>query len=170
MGDIFGTGKLEMGFTLNITSSVQTIKPTESPLHKAKQRVEVTTRTPVPPSTQQSNHAVHVKPEPFYDQELVDFRGLARCHASLLERACLPHPDLAACPNRSAWWREFAYRPLGEMLFFLTSMRRREMTHKGMENLQILWEEAQGLGFDLSWLAPVMKSVKGISSVLETIS
>ncbi|KAB2603037.1 hypothetical protein D8674_004042 [Pyrus ussuriensis x Pyrus communis] len=129
------------------------IKPTESLLHKAKQRVEATTRTLVPPSAQQSNHAVHVKPEPFDDHELVDFRGLAmvlRCHASLLERACLPYPDLAACLNRSTQWREFAYRTLGDMLFFFTSMRRKEMTHKGMENLQILWEEAQGLGFDLS--------------------
>ncbi|KAM1420782.1 hypothetical protein ACFX2I_003111 [Malus domestica] len=59
---------------------------------------------------------------------------------------------------------------MGKMLFFLTSIRRREMTHKGMEKLQILWVEAQGLGFDLSWLTPVMKSVQGTSSVLETVS
>lgn len=127
------------------------------------------------PSANQPKHMPHVEPEPS-DDDLVDFRGLAilpRCYGSLLERACISHPDLAICPKRSLRWREFAYETLGELLFFLTSTRRREMIHKAREHLQTLWEEAQGLGFDLSWLTPIVNSCLALdssSSDVENIS
>lgn len=117
-------------------------------------------------SAKQPKHMVHGIPEPS-DDDLVDFRGLAilpRCYSSLLERACIGHPDLALCTKRSLRWREFAYETLGELLFFLTSTRRKEMVNKAYEHLQILWEEAQGLGFDLSWLTPIVNSCLALDS------
>nr|XP_011457764.1 PREDICTED: uncharacterized protein LOC105349558 [Fragaria vesca subsp. vesca] len=117
-------------------------------------------------SAKQPKHMVHGIPEPS-DDDLVDFRGLAilrRCYGSLLERACIGHPDLALCTKRSLRWREFAYETLGELLFFLTSTRRKEMVNKACEHLQILWEEAQGLGFDLSWLTPIVNSCLALDS------
>lgn len=126
--------------------------------------------TSVAPPTEQPN-LIDIKSE-LSDNDLVDFQGLAmvpRRHASLLERACVRHPHLAMYSKRSLRWREFSYKTLGELLFFLTSTKRKEMTHKAWAHLQTLWEDTKGLGFDLSWLAPVMESDLSSSSETENI-
>ncbi|KAK9942318.1 hypothetical protein M0R45_007990 [Rubus argutus] len=125
----------------------------------------------VPPSVERPNHKFHIKLEPF-NADLIDFRGLAmlpKRYVSLLEKACICHPDLAICSKKSLRWREFAYKTLGELLFFLTSTKRREMTRKAYEQLEVLWEDAKCLGFDLSWLAPIMESALDSSSIVESI-
>ena len=95
------------------------------------------------------------------DVDLVDFRGLTmlpKCRAALLEKVCANHPDLAICSSsRTTRWCQFAYGTLGELLFFLHSTRMREMTEDACKRLEGLWEEAQVLGFDSSWLAPSVK-------------
>ncbi|PON76905.1 hypothetical protein PanWU01x14_032250 [Parasponia andersonii] len=110
------------------------------------------------------------------DEDLVKFRDLAmipRCHASLLERACFDHPDLAICSDRTFRWRQFAYETLEDLLYFLSSTRRGEMTEEACKHLNRLWKDAQGLGFDLSWLTCSVMS--GLNSaycleLMETLS
>ncbi|KAL6218665.1 hypothetical protein ACLB2K_011875 [Fragaria x ananassa] len=125
----------------------------------------------VPLPVEQVKHNVSLISEPS-DADLVDFRGLAvlpRPYVSLLEKACICHPNLAICSKKSLRWREFAYKILGELLFFLTSTRRIEMTHKAYKQLEELWEDAKCLGFDLSWLAPIIDSELDSCSNLERI-
>ncbi|KAH7517890.1 hypothetical protein FEM48_Zijuj09G0112100 [Ziziphus jujuba var. spinosa] len=115
-------------------------------------------QTQKPPSQEQLQ--VPIKEE--LDNELVDFRGLStvsKCFVSVLERACILHPELAVCPGRTSRWRRFAYGTLGELLFLLTSTRQKELTLKSCDYIQNLWEEAKVLGFDLSWLAPSIDNV-----------
>ncbi|PON43651.1 hypothetical protein TorRG33x02_333320 [Trema orientale] len=110
------------------------------------------------------------------EEDLVKFWDLAmipRCHASLLERACFDHPDLAICSDRTSRWRQFAYETLGDLLYFLSSTRRGEMTEEACKHLNRLWKDAQGLGFDLSWLTCSVMS--GLNSgycleLMETVS
>lgn len=88
------------------------------------------------------------------EDDLVHFRGLAmlpRCHTALLEK-------VAVCSgSRTPRWCKSACEMLGELLFFLHSTRMREMTEDACKRLKVPWEEAQSLGFDLSWLAPGVK-------------
>lgn len=88
------------------------------------------------------------------EDDLVDFRGLAmlpRCHTALLEK-------VAVCSgSRTPRWCKSACEMLAELLFFLHSTRMREMTEDACKRLKVPWEEAQSLGFDLSWLAPGVK-------------
>lgn len=123
------------------------------------------------PSVERPNPKVHIKLEPS-KADLIDFRGLAmlpRRYVSLLEKACICHPDLAICSKKSLRWREFAYKTLGELLFFLTSTKRIEMTRKAYEQLEVLWEDAKCLGFDLSWLAPIVQSALASNSIVESV-
>ncbi|KAF3435633.1 hypothetical protein FNV43_RR22724 [Rhamnella rubrinervis] len=106
------------------------------------------------------------EPEPYKDDsDLVNFRGLAmvsKCYASLLEKACILHPELAIWPEGSTPnWLDFAYGKLGEFLFLLTSTRQQKeaTTFEACDQLWKLWEEAKELGFELSWLAPSLESV-----------
>ncbi|XP_024021312.1 uncharacterized protein LOC112091554 [Morus notabilis] len=137
--------------------------------HENSVQVECTKSAPQKDLSSTQPH-VQVKSETSND-DLVDFRGLAmlpRCHAALLEEACLDHPDLAICSgSRTSRWRHFAYETLGELLFFLHSTRRREMTEEMCKRLKGLWKEAQLLGFDLSWLSTTVTFGLSASSHLE---
>lgn len=111
---------------------------------------------------------VRPEPEPSQDvdDDLVNFLGLAmvpKCYASLLEKACILHPELVICPEGSTPnWLDFAYGKLGALLFLLTSTRsqQREATFETCDQLRRLWEETKNLGFELSWLAPSLDSVR----------
>ena len=107
---------------------------------------------------------VELKSTPKVDMTMVDFRGMAKVQ----QRVCDLHPDLAICSKRYEKWREFAYGTLGELLFFLTSTRRKDMTQEKCERLQVIWEAAVDLGFDLTWLYPIIES--SLDSGMERIN
>lgn len=120
----------------------------------------------VPQSQTQFQVPIKQEPEPYKDDsDLVNFRGLAivpKCYASLLEKACILHPELAICPEGvTPNWLDFAYGKLGEFLFSLTSTRQQKeaTTFEDCDQLRKLWGETKELGFELSWLAPSLDSV-----------
>ncbi|CAJ2662411.1 unnamed protein product [Trifolium pratense] len=91
-------------------------------------------------------------------------------YVPLLEKVCNIHPCLIECqrkrtPNYATW----AFTALGRVLHFLEITKVEEMNKEACEWLQVLWDEVQVFGFDLSWLAPqvefAFKYVEKISKV-----
>jgi len=78
----------------------------------------------------------------------------------LLEEACLEHPSLVASQeNRSCRFSEWAFTALGGVLHFLKTKKVKDMDDEAYNHLQILWDELQTFGFDLSWLEFYVESV-----------
>lgn len=117
---------------------------------------------------------------------LVDFRGLGKVDKKfvpLLEEACSWHPSLLGKVDNKfvplieeacSWHRsrvenqrkrkhtlrftEWAFTALGRVLHFLNTKRVKDMNEEACNHLQILWEELETVGFDLSWLKPYFES------------
>lgn len=123
---------------------------------------------------------------------LVDFKGLGKVDQKfvpLLEEACSWHPSLLGKVDNNfvplqeeacSWhativdnqrkrkhtrrFREWALTALGRVLHFLNTKRVKDMNEEACNHLQILWEELETVGFDLSWLKPYFESAIGKKS------
>ncbi|WJX23447.1 MATH domain and coiled-coil domain-containing protein [Trifolium repens] len=56
--------------------------------------------------------------------------------------------------KRTPKYATWAFTALGRVLHFLEITKVEEMNEEACEWLQVLWDEVQVFGFDLSWLAP----------------
>jgi len=71
----------------------------------------------------------------------------------LLEEVCLQHPSLVGSQEkRSCRFSEWAFTALGRVLHLLKTKKVKDMDEEAYKHLQILWDELQTFGFDLSWL------------------
>jgi hypothetical protein len=76
-------------------------------------------------------------------------------YVPLLEKVCNIHPCLIECQRkRTPKYATWAFTALGRVLHFLEITKVEEMNEDACEWLQVLWDEVQVFGFDLSWLAP----------------
>lgn len=90
--------------------------------------------------------------------EQVDYKGMGlvdKMYVPWLEKICQIHPSLIECQrNRTPKYAGWAFTALGRVLHFLETTKVEEMNEEACECLQLLWDEVQVFGFDLSWLAP----------------
>ncbi|MED6147993.1 hypothetical protein PIB30_049032 [Stylosanthes scabra] len=98
--------------------------------------------------------------------KLVDFYGLCRVDKSflpLLKEACGKNPNLIECQRKhSEMLRQSAFDSLGRLLFLLHNVRIRDWIYHKQE-LEMFWEQAKLMKFDLEWLSPTMQQI--LSSV-----
>jgi len=86
--------------------------------------------------------------------------NLDNVYVPLLEKVCKIHPCLIECQRkRTPKFVEWAFTALGRVLYFLEITKVEEMNEEEFEWLQLLWDEVQVFGFDLSWLAPQVEFV-----------
>jgi len=86
--------------------------------------------------------------------------NLDNVYVPLLEKVFNIHPSLIECQRkRSQKYVEWAFTALGRVLYFLEITKVEEMNEEEFEWLQLLWDEVQVFGFDLSWLAPQVEFV-----------
>jgi len=91
---------------------------------------------------------------------LVDFRGICKVdkkYVPLLEEVCSWHPSIVDNQRkrtRTRRFTEWAFTALGRVLYFLNTGEVKDMNEDACNHLQILWEELETVGFDLSWLKP----------------
>ncbi|MED6196909.1 hypothetical protein PIB30_051826 [Stylosanthes scabra] len=94
--------------------------------------------------------------------KLVDFYGLCRVDRSflhLLKEACHKNPNLIECQRKhSEMLRQSAFDSLGRLLFLLHNVRIRDWIYHKQE-LEMFWEQAKLMKFDLEWLSPTMQRV-----------
>ncbi|MED6196921.1 hypothetical protein PIB30_051837 [Stylosanthes scabra] len=94
--------------------------------------------------------------------KLVDFYGLCRVDRSflpLLKEACHKNPNLIECQRKhSELLRQSAFDCLGRLLFLLHNVRIRDWIYHKNE-LEMFWEQAKLMKFDLEWLSPTMQRV-----------
>ncbi|KAK7329521.1 hypothetical protein VNO77_23691 [Canavalia gladiata] len=100
--------------------------------------------------------------------EQVEYKGVGlidMVYVPWLEEVCNIHPSLIECQRkRTSEYGGWAFTALGRVLHFLKTTKVAEMNEEACECLQLLWDEAQVFGFDLSWLAPQVEfalSMKG---------
>jgi len=56
--------------------------------------------------------------------------------------------------RRTRRFTEWGFTALGRVLHFLNTKKVKDMNEEACNHLQILWEELETVGFDLSWLTP----------------
>ncbi|KAJ7978014.1 Ubiquitin carboxyl-terminal hydrolase family protein [Quillaja saponaria] len=103
--------------------------------------------------------------------KMVDFQG-GQCQVDesflpLLEQACDKMPHLLECQKRySARFSCCAFSCLGQVLFLLRNMKIKDMVnHK--DELELFWEEAKAMKFDLEWLSPAVERALSTTLVEE---
>ncbi|XP_014511356.1 MATH domain and coiled-coil domain-containing protein At3g58270-like [Vigna radiata var. radiata] len=105
--------------------------------------------------------------------EVVDFRSIGKVEKDfipLLEDVCSRYPSLLnSKKRRSQKFIEWALTALGRVLYFLNTKKVRDMDDDACNHLQILWEELETVGFDLSWLKPHVQSALGMKSRIERV-
>ncbi|RYR45516.1 hypothetical protein Ahy_A07g031350 [Arachis hypogaea] len=94
--------------------------------------------------------------------KMVDFYGLCQVDKSflpLLKEACTKNPNLIESQRKhSEMLRQSAFDSLGRLLFLLHNVRIRDwINHK--QELQMYWEQAKLMKFDLEWSSPAMERV-----------
>ncbi|KAJ1390690.1 TRAF-like [Sesbania bispinosa] len=103
--------------------------------------------------------------------DLIDLKNLEPEEAifiPLWEEVCSWHPSLVENQKRrSPRFILWAFTALGRILHFLKTKKIRDMGEDNCMHLQILWEELQPFGFDLTWLEPHVESALGAKGYLE---
>ncbi|OIW11412.1 hypothetical protein TanjilG_05183 [Lupinus angustifolius] len=86
----------------------------------------------------------------------------------LLEEVCLRHPSLIENLMRKGHeYILWSLTTLGDILYFLKTMKVKNMNEEACKHLKCLWEEAQMFGFNLTWLEPHVQSALNIKAYLE---
>lgn len=89
----------------------------------------------------------------------------------LLEKVCHIHPFLIECQmKKTQKYASWAFTSLGRVLHFLEITKVEEMNEEACEWLQMLWNEVQVFGFDLSWLAPQVEFALKLKGYLEKMN
>ncbi|WJX91833.1 hypothetical protein P8452_73555 [Trifolium repens] len=150
------------GYTVNdtliIKARITSVKERFYKRLKVEQEVSEAESSPAQPISVMENSTA-----PSCDN-LVDFKGLGRVEKEfvpLLEEVCSQHPSLVDNQkkrNRTPRFTEWAFTALGRVLHFLNTKMVKDMNEDGCHQLQILWEELETVGFDLSWLEPYFQS------------
>jgi hypothetical protein len=144
--------------TLIIKARITSVKERFYKRLKVEQEVSEAESSPAQPISVMENSTA-----PSCDN-LVDFKGLGRVEKEfvpLLEEVCSQHPSLVGNQkkrNRTPRFTEWAFTALGRVLHFLNTKMVKDMNEDGCHQLQILWEELETVGFDLSWLEPYFQS------------
>lgn len=106
--------------------------------------------------------------------DLIDFKSLEPEEASFIplwEEVCSWYPSLIENQRRrSPRFILWAFIALGRVLHFLKTKTIRDMGNDDcLMHLQILWEELQPFGFDLTWLEPHVQSALGAKAYFERV-
>lgn len=105
--------------------------------------------------------------------ELIDFKSLVPEEAAFIplwEEVCSWHLSLVENQRRrSPRFILWAFIALGRVLHFLKTKKIRDMGEDDSMHLQVLWEELQSFGFDLTWLEPHVQSALGAKAYLERV-
>ncbi|OIV89698.1 hypothetical protein TanjilG_05181 [Lupinus angustifolius] len=103
--------------------------------------------------------------------EVIDINSLgpeATTFYPLLEEVCLRHPSLIQSQMRKGHkYVIWSFLALGDVLYFLKTMKVRNMNDEACKHLECIWEEAQLFGFNLTWLEPHVQSALNIKTYLE---
>ncbi|KAJ1407718.1 hypothetical protein SESBI_24194 [Sesbania bispinosa] len=133
---------------------------------------------PIPDSPVADSAGVGIKANMLADFEVhgeqVNFKGrglVDMVYVPSLERVFHIHPSLIECQrNRTPKYASWAYTSLGRVLHFLENTKVEEMKEEACEWLQLLWDEVQVFGFDLSWLAPHVEFALNMRGYMEKMS
>ncbi|TKY61872.1 Ubiquitin carboxyl-terminal hydrolase 13 [Spatholobus suberectus] len=103
--------------------------------------------------------------------DLIDFKSLETeeaCFIPLWEEVCSWYPSLIENQRRSSSFLLWAFIALGRVLHFLKTKTIRDMGKDDcVMHLQVLWEELQPFGFDLTWLEPHVQSALSAKAYFE---
>ncbi|XP_028777677.1 MATH domain and coiled-coil domain-containing protein At3g58270-like [Neltuma alba] len=104
--------------------------------------------------------------------EIIDLRSLEAedlAFVPLLEEVCSWKPSLIESQRRrTSRFIRWAFIALGRVLYFLKTMKVRNMGDEGTcRKLQGMWEELQMFGFELTWLEVPVQSALGMKAYLE---
>ncbi|KAE9585325.1 hypothetical protein Lal_00018253 [Lupinus albus] len=103
--------------------------------------------------------------------EVLDINSLGPEEAAffpLLEEVCLKHPSLIeSLMRKSPKYILWSFIALGQVLYFLKTMKVKNMKEEACKHLQCLWEEVQLFGFNLSWLEPYIEAALNVKAYLE---
>ena len=109
----------------------------------------------------------------FEVHEQVYFKGIGLVdivYVPWLEEVCNIHPSLVECQrNKTSKYAGWAFTALGGVLHFLETTKVIEMNEEACECLQMLWDEVQVFGFDLSWLAPQVEFALKMKEYVEKV-
>ncbi|KAJ1380615.1 hypothetical protein SESBI_45894 [Sesbania bispinosa] len=131
---------------------------------------------PIPDSPVADSAGVGIKANILADFEVQGeqanmFSLVDMVYVPLLEKVCHIHPSLIECQrNRTSKYAGWAYTSLGRVLHFLENTKLEEMNEEACEWLQLLWDEVQVFGFDLSWLAPHVEFALNMRGYMEKMS
>ncbi|KAJ7978016.1 Disease resistance protein [Quillaja saponaria] len=112
------------------------------------------------------------KPEP--SGKMVHFQG-GQCQVDesflpLLEEACDKMPQLIECQkSHSAPFRHCAFACLGQVLFLLRNIKIKDMVNH-RDELELFWQDAKTMKFDLEWLSPVVEQALATTSLVQEVS
>ncbi|RYR12851.1 hypothetical protein Ahy_B04g070165 isoform A [Arachis hypogaea] len=105
--------------------------------------------------------------------EQVDFEGkglVDNVYVPLLEKVCNIHPSLLECQRKRTYkYSGWALNALGRVLHFLETTKLEEMNVEACECLQMLWDEVQVFGFELSWLAPQVEFALNMEKLMREV-
>ena len=103
--------------------------------------------------------------------EILDVNSLGPEEAAfvpLLEEVISWHPSLIQSQmKKSPKFIRWAFIALGQVLYFLKTMKVKNMDEDACNQLQCLWEELQLFGFNLTWLEPYVQSALDVKAYLE---
>ncbi|MED6108136.1 hypothetical protein PIB30_020583 [Stylosanthes scabra] len=101
-----------------------------------------------------------------HSSSLIDFKGLCKIekeYVEVLEESCSKHSSLIEFHKegkRSQKFIECSFSALGKLLLFLKTRKVKDlMNHDACKELQDLWDEAEIMFDNLSWLEPHVKSI-----------
>ncbi|XLR61060.1 hypothetical protein HN51_004320 [Arachis hypogaea] len=133
-------------------------KKEQSPQHYYQEQYDQyqPSAPPIPPDSAESFDYCSFEVHDCNEQ--VDFEGkglVDNVYVPLLEKVCNIHPSLLECQRKRTYkYSGWAFNALGRVLHFLETTKLEEMNVEACECLQMLWDEVQVFGFELSWLAP----------------
>ncbi|CAK8544216.1 unnamed protein product [Lathyrus sativus] len=78
---------------------------------------------------------------------------------------CSDHPSLI----ESHLNNDFAFAALGRVLYFLKTRKVKDMNEQACKDLQVLWEELEKYGFNLSWLEPHVQSALAMKNYVRNV-
>ncbi|CAL0326682.1 unnamed protein product [Lupinus luteus] len=86
----------------------------------------------------------------------------------LLEEVCFTHPSLIeSLKKKSSKYILWSFTALGQVLYFLKTMKVKNMNEEACKQLECLWEEVQVFGFNLTWLEPYIQSALNVEAYLK---
>ncbi|KAI4334930.1 hypothetical protein L6164_013629 [Bauhinia variegata] len=96
-------------------------------------------------------------------------KGLVdKVYMPLLQEVCHLYPSLIECQrDKTPSYRAWALTALGRVLYFLKTTKVADIDDEACECLQLLWNEVEVFGFDLSWLEPQVEFAMKMKGYVE---